>query len=232
MRLENIDGLEQLKYVPSDSVQLVLTDPPYMISKVGSGGYKYDHFDNEDAFSPEVLAEFVKEWARVLRPGGTLVCWYDVFKLESLKQMCEDTKEFLGRYRVISWEKESANNLEIRVTYLGWTEYALVVSKKPSSAVVFNNKDDSGKPVGITGHFKTAMPRGKARTHPTQKPLDLFQRLVELHTNPGDTVLDSFAGSGTTAEAALSLGREFVGAETNKEYYVSALKRLAHCSHE
>jgi len=197
-----------------------------------SQGHKYDHFDNEDAFSPEVLSEFVKEWARVLKPGGTLVCWHDVFKLESLKRMCEETDEFLGRYRGVSWEKESANNLEIKVTYLGWTEYALVVSKKPSSAIVFNNKDGSGKPTGMTGHFKTAMPRGKSRTHPTQKPLDLFQRLVELHTNPGDIVLDSFAGSGTTAEAALSLGREFVGAEINKEYYESALKRLAPYSHE
>ena len=226
MRLENKNGLELLAELEDNSVQLVLTDPPYMISKIGSGGHKYDHFDTEDIFNNETLGEFVKEWSRVLKPGGTLICWFDIFKMETLKRLCEETGEFCGRYRMISWEKDRANCVEIKVTYLGWTEYALVVSKKPSSMIVFNNKDENGKPIPMTGSFKDKLPRGKERFHPTQKPLELFKQLVELHTNPGDVVLDSFFGSGTTAEAALSVGREFVGSEINEEYYQGALERV------
>lgn len=226
MRIENKNGLDLLDELEDNSVQLVLTDPPYMISKIGSGGYKYDHFDTEEVFNKETLGRFVKEWARVLKPGGTLICWFDMFKMETLKRLCEETGDFCGRYRVITWEKDRANSLEIKVTYLGWTEYALVVSKRPSSSIVFNNKDEDGKPTPMTGNFKDKLPRGSIRFHPTQKPLGLFQRLVELHTNPGDIVLDSFFGSGTTAEAALSTGRGFVGSEINEEYYRGALERL------
>jgi site-specific DNA-methyltransferase (adenine-specific) len=224
--MKNEEGLKFLSSVENNTVQLVLTDPPYMISKIGSGGHKYDHFDNEKVFNNEVLGKFVEEWARVLKPGGTLVCWGDMFKMETLKSLCEGTGEFCGRYRVITWEKESANNLEIKITYLGWTEYALVVSKKPSAQVIFNNKREDGSAVGMTGHFKDKLPRGKERSHPTQKPLGLFKRLVELHTNPGDLVLDSFLGSGTTALAALSTGRRFLGSEMNEEYFKKALERL------
>lgn len=225
MRLENKCGLSFLKEVGDNSVRLVLTDPPYMISKVGSGGYKYDHFDNEEAFNKDTLEEFVKEWARVLVPGGTLVCWFDMFKLETLKSMCERTNAFSGRYRVITWEKDSANHLEINQTYLGWTEYALVVSKKPSSQIVFNREGEK-----LTGNFKDKLPRGKDRFHPTQKPLELFKRLVEIHTNPGEVVLDSFSGSGVTAVACALTGREFIGSEIDKEYYEKSLERVEEAS--
>ena len=224
--MKNEEGIKFLSSVENSSVQLVLTDPPYMISKIGSGGHKYDHFDTADVFNTETLGVFVREWSRVLKPGGTLICWFDMFKMETLKRLCEETGEFCGRYRVITWEKESANNLEIKITYLGWTEYAIVVSKKPSSSVVFNNKREDGSALGMTGNFKDKLPRGRERFHPTQKPLELFKRLVELHSNAGDTVLDSFFGSGTTALAALSTGRKFLGSEMNEEYFQKAVKRV------
>ncbi len=62
--------------------------------------------------------------------------------------------------------------------------------------------------------------------HPTQKPLALMEKLVRLFTDPGDTILDPFAGSGTTGVAALRMGRRFVGWERDPKYHAIALKRL------
>src|SRR5690606_5656704 len=66
-------------------------------------------------------------------------------------------------------------------------------------------------------YFKTAESEGKV-IHPTQKPVSLFRYLVETYTKPGELVLDSCMGSGTTAVACIHSGRDFVGFENDKEY--------------
>jgi site-specific DNA-methyltransferase (adenine-specific) len=60
---------------------------------------------------------------------------------------------------------------------------------------------------------------GKNRFHPTQKSLALFEELVKKHSNPGDIILDTFLGSGTTAIAAKNTGRQYKGCEVNTEYF-------------
>ena len=62
--------------------------------------------------------------------------------------------------------------------------------------------------------------------HPTQKPLKLMERLVEVFTNPGDVVLDFCMGSGTTGVACKKLGRKFIGCEKDKEYFTIAFNRI------
>lgn len=69
-------------------------------------------------------------------------------------------------------------------------------------------------------------PREDAAEHPTQKPLWLMEKLVRLFTDPGDTILDPFAGSGTTGVAAIRLGRKFIGWEKDPKYHAIAMKRL------
>lgn len=65
------------------------------------------------------------------------------------------------------------------------------------------------------------------RRHPTQKPVALMEALVRDFTDPGETILDPFAGSGTTGVAALKLGRRFIGCELSPKYHAVALKRLS-----
>jgi site-specific DNA-methyltransferase (adenine-specific) len=161
----------------------------------------------------------------VLVPGGTLICWFDTFKVGDLRAMCERAK-FGGRYRVIRWIKDSGNQVEVKQTYIGWGESALVCSKPPAKEIVFNNKDENGKAIAHRGMFAHKNPRGKERFHPTQKSVSLFEELIRLHSNPGDTVLDSFVGSGATPVACLLQGRNFIGAELNPEYYEKTQERL------
>ncbi len=96
-----------------------------------------------------------------------------------------------------------------------------VFARKPGKLLCWNGG-------GITHNvFEYPIVTGPARTpHPTQKPLLLMQKLISLVTNPGDTVLDPFAGSGTTAHAAYNLDRNFISFEKDPAYWAIAYSRL------
>ena len=79
---------------------------------------------------------------------------------------------------------------------------------------------------GQHGVFECPLEAPSTRQHTTQKPAALMEKLVRLFTDPGDTILDPFAGSGTTGVAAIRLGRHFIGFEKDPKYHAIAMKRL------
>ena len=262
INIENIDGLAYLASVESGTVDLVLTDPPYIISRASGMnahyetvaanavagvefvkteaewevkkasledstetqkdnylrhgsiyGTKYcvktDYGEWDSTFTMEALAGFVREYYRALRKGGTIIVFFDLFKISYLKEMMEECG--FKQIRFIEWIKTNPQPLNSKVNYLtNCREIALLGVKggKPT----FNSKYDKGI-------YEFPLQGGKTRFHPTQKSLPLMQALIEKHSNPGNTVLDTFAGSGTTAVACLRTGRAFKGAEVSPEYF-------------
>ena len=91
-------------------------------------------------------------------------------------------------------------------------------------ATLVRNKDGTRFPRTVQ-YFKTAENDLKT-THPTQKPVALFEYLIKTYTNKGDLVLDNVIGSGTTAVACLKTNRKFIGFEKEEKYYNIALKRI------
>jgi len=98
-----------------------------------------------------------------------------------------------------------------------------IVTKKPSNPD--NILLETVNPRTVL-HFPIE-PNAKGKLHPTQKPVALFEYLVQTYTNPGDLVLDNCMGSGTTAIACLNTGRNYIGFENNEVYYETTLKRIA-----
>ena len=207
------DALEYLQRVPSKSIDLVLTDPPYFISRK-SGFDRGGAWNNsEDARCRKTppktdfgewdkgeldLYGYFKEFYRVLKKGGTVICFFDVWKMGELKQAAESAG--FGQMRLCRWDKSNPVPINCKVNYLSnATEYFLTCVK--GSRPTFHSSYDRGIYVyPICG--------GNERTiHTTQKPLVLIKELVLKHSNPGDTVLDCFAGSGTTGEACLLTDR-------------------------
>jgi site-specific DNA-methyltransferase (adenine-specific) len=85
---------------------------------------------------------------------------------------------------------------------------------------------NGGGRVGVFTHCKNDHVLGTTGSHPTQKPRALMVELVEHFTDPGETILDAFAGSGTTGVACLRLGRRFIGIEKDPKYFALACERL------
>lgn len=87
------------------------------------------------------------------------------------------------------------------------------------------SKWNGGGRTGVFTHVKR-----HTGSHPTEKPLPLMRELIQLFTNPGDVIFDPFMGSGSTGVAALELGRRFIGAEMNDEYFAIACRRIGEAS--
>jgi site-specific DNA-methyltransferase (adenine-specific) len=232
----NKNGIYLLKEQQNDSIDLILTDPPYIISKksgmnslfnsdVSSEKYgnkyaiqtDYGKWDSE--FTLDDLNIFINEYYRVLKKGGTIVIFFDLWKIESLKEILENNK--FEKIRFIEWVKTNPVPINQKVAYLSNSrEVALFATK--GSGNTFNSTYDNGiymYPI-YQGNRKID------RIHPTQKSLELFQDIIKKHTNEGDVVLDTFGGSATTYIASLKENRKCKSCELNKDYYEKSLNRI------
>ena len=262
INVQCINGMELLKSIPDKSINLILTDPPYVVSRESGMnkhynkvkeneeknikyvkteeewqqfkqeknivddnnkdnylrygtiyGKKYcvktDFGDWDNDFTIEMLDDFIKEYYSKLRQGGTLIMFFDIWKITILKELFEKHK--FKQIRFIEWIKTNPQPRNSKINYLtNCREIALIGVKggKPT----FNSKYDNGI-------YKYPLQGGKNRFHPTQKSLALFEELIEKHSNEGDLVLDTFLGSGTTAIACKNKKRKFIGCEISQEYY-------------
>lgn len=224
------DCFELLPKIADNSVNLILIDPPYLISKesnfkkvssstseemktkynisIDFGDWDKDVFDWEFLFS---------HFYRVLKLGGTLIVFYDVWKSTELKTFAEKFK--FKQPRVCTWLKTNPVPVNSKINYLSNANeyfFTFVKGGKPT----FNSEYDNGT-------YKFPICHGKERyDHPTQKPLALIENLILKHSNIGDLVLDTFAGTFTTAVAAKKLERDWICIEKEKKYFDIGLKRL------
>ena len=219
IELQHADCFDFLSTLENNSVDLILTDPPYEIlekswykDRFHAGDKSFGEWDKELNIS-----KLLKDLYRVLRDGGTLIIFYDLWKISYLKEYLEQTK--FKQIRMIEWIKTNPVPINSSINYLTTArEIALVAVKK--SKGTFNSRYDKGI-------YEYNLCQEKGRFHPTQKPIKLMEALVEKHSREGDVVLDCFFGSGTTAAACLNTHRNFIGCELSKEYYEKAVERLA-----
>lgn len=206
------------------SVDLILTDPPYCVSRthqlgfsnMGRAGMDYGEWDyNFDQ------KEWISLCAPLVKEGGSIIIFNDWKNLSYLVETLE-SNGFLIK-DLIRWEKSNPMPRNVNSRYVMDIEVALW-------AVKGKKKWTFNKPVDlpyIRPVFKSGVILGKnKRLHPTQKSLEVFSELIKIHSNEGDCIFDPFFGSGTTAVACKQLNRSFIGSEIETEYYEKALSRL------
>jgi len=269
IEIHNTDGLQYLTTIPNGSIDLILTDPPYIISKeTGMNthynkvkkneennvefikseeewqsykqennikddknkekymkygtiyGKKYcvktDYGDWDNEFTMEILEQFICEFYKKLKNGGTIILFFDLWKITHLKDIMEKHK--FKQIRFIEWIKTNPQPLNSSVNYLtNCREIALLGIK--GSKPTFHSKYDNGI-------YMFPLQGGKNRFHPTQKSLLLFEELIKKHSNEGDVILDTFLGGGTTAFACIKTKRKFMGCEISKEYFDKVIKLI------
>lgn len=211
-----------LPSVADESVDLVLIDPPYEISRTTNFVTKgMDRFHVSTEFgewdeSFDGLDAVLKECFRILKESGSIICFHDIWKTGWLKSLMEDAGFKLIRF--IEWLKNNPVPLNSHSTYLSNAREAAVSAVKGNSPT-FNSVYDPGL-------YRYPICQDEGRFHPTQKPLALIRELVLKHSRPGDLVLDCFSGSGTTCAAALETGRRFTGCELSREYWEKSIQRV------
>tara|TARA_Y100000389_G_C17403120_1_gene486500 strand:- start:102 stop:1190 length:1089 start_codon:yes stop_codon:yes gene_type:complete len=273
LNIQNKEGLVYLNTINNNSIDLILTDPPYITStETGMGnlykqikennengikfvkteeewdkvkdkyigkkkmeieimkqnymkfgsiyGSKYsvqtEYGDWDSKFTMDILDKFIGEYYKKLKKGGTCIIFFDIWKITSLKELMDKHK--FKQIRFIEWIKTNPQPLNSKTNYLtNCREIALLGVKggKPT----FNSKYDNAI-------YQFPLQGGKNRFHPTQKSLLLFEELIKKHSNEGDTVLDTFLGSGTTVIACKKNNRICKGCEVSKEYYDKMIQLL------
>lgn len=234
------DGLTQLRELPAQSVDLILTDPPYLISRESgmqalkdSGasspvyGTKFaiqtDYGSWDRTFTLETLAAYIAEFERVLRRGGTCLVFFDLWKLESLATRLQQHN--FKQLRFLEWVKTNPVPINANATYLSNAREVAVCAVKGGRSTFHSRYHN-----GIYSYPIYQGQRGIDRIHPTQKSLPLFQELVRIHSNPGDYIVDPFGGSGTTYLASRLEGRRCLSTELDPDMHARAMARIAHYS--
>ena len=125
---------------------------------------------------------------------------------------------------ILVWQKTNPMPRNITRRYVQDMEFAIWAVKK-GAKWTFNKPDCEPY---LRSVFQTSTVSGSEKLgHPTQKSLKLMERILEIHTNPGELILDPFMGSGTTGEAAVRLNRKFLGIEKDNDFFKMAEQRLA-----
>lgn len=225
-RICTMDFADFLEHqVPVGKVDLILTDPPYTISR--KTGFKSlgpksvarfavdMHFGDWDVVEID-RQQLAKLAFAALRQGGTAIVFYDVWKTSHLAEAMEEAG--FKQIRLIEWIKTNPVPLNSKRNYLTNGRECAVLGVKGGKPT-FNSEYDNGM------YYYPIAHSGK-RLHPTQKPLQLMADLVRKHSAEGDLVIDPFLGAGTTAVAALQNQRRFAGCDKDAGYVAVAKKRL------
>ena len=240
-KLYAADALATLEALPDNSVDCVWTDPPYLLSNDGvtcvagkrvsvnkgawdqSRGFEQDH---------EFNRAWLGECHRILKPEGTI--WVTGTSHVYLSVGMAMLQLGFRLLNDIIWEKPNPPpNLGCRC-FTHATETILWATKAPKGSrhrYTFNYADMRAENGGrqMKNVWRMAVPGKDEKVfgkHPTQKPVALIARCLRASTNPGDLVLDPFAGTCATGVAALSLGRYFIGCENQTEFVEIGRKRL------
>ena len=244
-KLINNDTFKVLKKLEDKKFDMIFADPPYFLSNDGitcSGGKmvkvnkgKWDECDSLK-YKHKFNKRWIKECYRILKDNGTIWISGTLHNIYSIGMALEE--EGFKIINNITWQKTNPPpNLACK-TFTHSTETILWARKDLKKCKYkFNyeiikeiNKGKQMRDVWTTSLTKPSEKRcGK---HPTQKPLEILERIILASTDENDIILDPFSGSGTTGIAAYKLGRNYIGIEREKQYLDLSIKRYEEIKEE
>lgn len=233
------DSFQNYKVYGIPKAQLILTDVPYVLGKnaYASNPSWYIDGDNKNGESDKAgkqffssdsefrPAEFMHFCSKMLvkepKQSGKSPCMVMFCEFEQQFKFIELGKKYgLNKYINLVFRKDfSAQVLKANMKIVGNCEYGLVLYR--DRLPKFNNDGRM-----IFNCFNWIRDNDTPKVHPTQKPVPLLERLIEIFTDKGDVVIDPCAGSGTTLLAAAGLEREAYGFEVNKDFYNDARNKV------
>ncbi|MGI9347200.1 MAG: DNA-methyltransferase [Gammaproteobacteria bacterium] len=224
------DCNDLLATIKTASVDLIATDPPYEI------GFEKHGWDVYGGLNWAFLAA---EFERVLKPTGTLIVF------QGWSNVCETKAVLDGKLTLKNWiiydrikGRGSKTNLVSTREDILWyvkdendytyNKISSTIRKKTGGSIGKKNGNPFRALSNVWTDISPIVPWSKERVcHPTQKPLDIMLRIVEIFSNDGDVVLDPFCGSGTTGVAAKKMNRAFIGFEKDAAYCDISRERLS-----
>jgi len=202
--------METMSRLEDESIDLIVTDPPYGMSFVSNHRKKKHgeiHWDN----NLDWLDDWSTEAWRVLKNNTHIYVFCSFHNIDIFKQAIE--KSFNVK-NILIWEKNNTSMGDLAGDYAPKYEMILFACKG-------RRELNGGRDPNIL-----RFDRVKSNRHPTEKPEALIKYLIIKSTEPNDLVYDPFLGSGTTAAAAFNSSRNYIGSEIDEDYYNTSVERL------
>ncbi len=208
--------LQILPEMAPESVDMILTDPPYAINYQSNRRVSKPKFDHIDGDLPgDWIESFAHEAYRILKRNRHLYCFcrHDTYPL-----FCQAfTKAGFTLKRTLIWIKNNHGSGDLKGDYAPMDEWIIFAQK--GRRRLFGNRSNN-----ILQYNKV---HSGSLLHPTQKPVDLLRFLIEKSTEKGEIILDPYAGVFSTALAAIETDRSTIGIELNREYFEKGITRLS-----
>ena len=215
--LINGDSQETLKAIKANSVDLVITDPPYLIN------YKTGHRkDKEHDFCSEihndgledlpVIENVIKELYRIMKDNTSIYLFTSAKTIDIFKPLIEKYFTFKN---IIIWVKNNWTAGDLKAQYA--QQYEMIIYAVKGRPVINGKR--------ITDVWYCDRVSGNNQIHQNQKPVELLKQMILKSSNIGAIVLDSFSGSFSLADAYIATDRKFICGEINKEYYNNAINK-------
>lgn len=198
------DCIDMMHQMPANSVDFILTDPPYLVNYRDRNGRSIQN-DADDAWLKPAMAEAY----RVLKQNRVAVMFYGWTKVDA----------FFEAWRSAGFQP--VGHIVFRKSYSSKSRF-LRYQHEQAFLLAKGRPPLPKQPLGDV----MDMPYSGNKLHPTQKPIAALVPLIRSFTLPGESVLDPFAGSGSTCAAALLTGRKYIGIEMDEKYYTEASDRL------
>lgn len=209
------DVIDFMKKMPDSCIDLIVTDPPYLIN------YKTNHRKENHRFSeviqnddnPELVKEYIKECYRILKDNTAIYMFCSFDKIDFFKKEIE---KYFSVKNIIIWRKNNHTAGDLEAQFGKQYEMIILANK--------GRKTFNGERLTDVWDFKRVS--HEKLIHQNQKPIELIKRCIVKHSNVGDIVFDGFMGSGTTAVASIDTNRHFIGTEIDDYYFEIAQKRI------
>ena len=224
--LINDDFYDYVKKIKSNSIDLILTDPPYNLSGYSTGNMKFSwrsEINNNLAewdkiiFKPQDVRD---EFIRILKSTG------NIFVFTSYNLLGEWHKTFDPLFKTFQFMVWHKTNPAPKIRKAGFLNSCELIICCWNSGHTWN----FGKQSEMHNFIETPICMGKERLknpkHPTQKPIKVLKHIIKIASNPGDLILDPFMGVGSTGVASLEMKRNFLGIEIDEKYFKAAEARI------
>lgn len=211
------DCVSGMHRMDSESVDLIVSDPPYLINYATCHRKDKTHdfckpIQNDS--NPELIHDYISECYRILKPNHACYLFCSAKTIDTFKAYAL-AAGFVIRNTII-WVKNNWTAGDLKAQFGQQYEPILLLNK---GRALFHG-------TRVTDVWEFPRVVGNRQLHQNQKPVELIERCIEKHSNEGNVVFDGFMGSGTTAIAALHTRRRFIGFEIEPRYFWMTHNRL------
>lgn len=214
-KLYNGNCLEIMDNIDDKSIDLIITDPPYLINYQSNRRKKKDRFDKikNDKDNCILIQEYFKECYRIMKNNTAIYCFCSWHNIDFFKREFE---KYFKLKNIIIWNKNNHGTGDLKGSYAPKYEFILFGHK---GRTLLREKR-------ISDVIDCAKIPSKKLTHPTEKPQELLGIFIKQSSDEGSIVFDGFMGTGSCGMVANNLNRKFIGIELDENYFNIAKNRI------